>query len=109
MSAKQTAIVDVLVDRAGRLTELLTEFPGIGPAGASIFLREVQDVWPGVAPYLDEKVLDGARAVGLPDDPKAVADLADGPGKLVRLAAALVRVSLSERDAAEVKKAAADG
>ena len=24
----------------------LTEFPGVGPVGASIFLREVQEIWP---------------------------------------------------------------
>src|SRR5438270_10120314 len=34
-----------------RLASLLSEFPGIGPTGASIFLREVQEVWPNVAPY----------------------------------------------------------
>ncbi len=96
-------------DDADRLTSLLTEFPGIGPAGASIFLREVQGAWPGLAPYLDEKVLGGARAVGLPDDPKAIANLADGGAKFARLAAALVRVSLGERDAAEVRKAAGGG
>src|SRR5271169_859486 len=27
----------------GRIASLLTEFPGLGPIGASIFLREVQD------------------------------------------------------------------
>lgn len=37
---------------AGRLEE----FPGIGPAGASVFLREAQAVWPSVAPYADERV-----------------------------------------------------
>ena len=93
-------------DDADRLTSLLTGFPGIGPAGASIFLREVQGVWPGVAPYLDEKVLDGAKAVGLPDDPKAIAGLVNGTGKIAKLAAALVRVSLSTQAADEVKAAA---
>jgi endonuclease III len=91
-------------DDAGRLAALLTEFPGIGPAGASIFLREVQGVWPGLMPYLDGKVLDGARAVGLPADPGAIAGLADD--NLVRLAAALVRVSLSAQAAEEVKQLA---
>jgi endonuclease III len=91
-------------DDARRLTSLLTEFPGIGPAGASIFLREVQGVWPGLSPYVDAKVLEGAKAVGLPGDAKAIAGLADG--ELVRLAAALVRVSLSAPAAEEVKKLA---
>lgn len=85
-----------------RLAALLTEFPGIGPAGADIFLREVQGVWPDVAPYLDKRVLAGAALAGLPGDAAALAELA-GPGdRLVHLAAALVRVSLSRRAAEEL-------
>lgn len=38
----------------------LRRFPGIGPAGADIFLREVQTVWPETAPYLDKKALQGS-------------------------------------------------
>ena len=34
----------------GRAAELLQEFPGIGPLGAAIFLREVQVVWRWVQP-----------------------------------------------------------
>ncbi|WP_049571141.1 hypothetical protein [Nonomuraea sp. SBT364] len=90
-----------------RLGELLQEFPGIGPAGADIFLREVQAVWPQVAPHLDGRVLDGARAVGLPRRERPLAGLAAGSGtKLARLSAALVRVSHSEKSAAEVRSAA---
>jgi hypothetical protein len=89
-------------DDARRLSSLLTEFPGIGPAGASIFLREVQGTWTGVAPYLDQKVIDGARKVGLPE--REIAKLADG--KIVELASALVRVALSKHAAEEIKKAA---
>jgi hypothetical protein len=48
------------------IASLLTEFPGIGPAGASIFLREVQDTWPEVAPHVDAMMSRGARKVGLP-------------------------------------------
>jgi len=89
-------------DDTGRLTSLLTEFPGIGPSGAGIFLREVQGIWTGVAPYLDQKVVDGARQVGLPE--QQVAKLAGG--KIVELASALIRVALSKGAADEVKKAA---
>jgi endonuclease III len=89
----------------GRLKDALMEFPGIGPAGADIFLREVQAVWPEVSPYLDRRVLEGARKVGLPDRAGPLAELA-GPGApLARLAAALVRVSRSERRASEVRAA----
>jgi endonuclease III len=88
-------------DRA-RLTALLTEFPGIGPAGADIFLREVQAVWPDVAPYLDQRVLTGARKAGLPGTAAAVAKLAHSRAELSRLAAALVRVSTGGRPPAEL-------
>src|ERR1700735_5518106 len=50
------------------IAALLTEFPGMGPTGASIFLREIQEVWPGVAPYVDARMTSGARRVRLPYD-----------------------------------------
>ncbi|MGE5288498.1 MAG: hypothetical protein ACM3ML_15125 [Micromonosporaceae bacterium] len=88
-----------------RIRSALTEFPGIGPAGADIFLREVQAVWPEIAPYLDGRVLEGARKVGLPDQAGPLAGLAKSEAQLARLAAALVRVSRSERLASEVRTA----
>jgi endonuclease III len=72
---------------------LLQEVKGIGPTGASVFLREVQAVWPWVRPYLDDRARAGAGRVGLPDDPEALAGLVPGH-ELTRLAAALVRISL---------------
>ena len=89
-----------------KIASLLQEFPGIGPAGANIFLREVQGVWPSVAPYVDARVQQGAREVGLPTDPAALAELAGSNEKLARLCAALVRITLSKDAAAEVKEAA---
>jgi len=86
----------------------LTEFSGIGPVGASIFLREVQDVWPGVAPYVDAKVTSGAHRVRLPGDREALARLLAGSGQPGRLAAALVRVSLSQRAASEITASVRD-
>lgn len=77
---------------ADALRQALQEMPGIGPAGADIFLREAQGIWPELAPYLDERVLEGARRTGLPTDPGALARLV--PRKeLPTLAAALVRAS----------------
>jgi endonuclease III len=90
-----------------RVAELLMEFPGIGPTGADIFLREVQAVWPQVAPHLDERVLDGADRLGLPRQERRLADLAHSNDELARLSAALVRVSRSKKAADEVKSAAA--
>jgi hypothetical protein len=86
----------------------LTEFPGVGPTGASIFLREVQEVWPAVAPYVDAKVTSGAHRVRLPADRESLAGLLAASGQPARLAAALVRVSLSQRAASEVTASVRD-
>ncbi|SHF72030.1 hypothetical protein SAMN05443575_0732 [Jatrophihabitans endophyticus] len=86
----------------GRAADLLQEIPGIGPAGADIFLREVQDAWPWVRPYFDARALDGAEAVGLPTGPGELADLVAGDD-CARLAAALVRVTLDDHLAAAVR------
>jgi hypothetical protein len=100
-----------LRDEAGadaqRIRELLIEFKGIGPVGADIFLREVQGVWPQVAPYLDDRVRRGAERIGLPSDVAGLADLVDSPGELARLSSALIRVSRSSQAADEIKHAAA--
>ncbi|MFJ8888336.1 endonuclease [Streptomyces sp. NPDC102402] len=71
----------------------LRRFPGIGPAGADIFLREVQRVWPETAPHLDAKALQGAERLGLPTEPDRLVRLAKGEDAAV-LAAALVRSAL---------------
>lgn len=44
------------------LRRALQRVPGIGPVGSAVFCREVQGVWPDVAPFLDDRVLAGARA-----------------------------------------------
>ncbi|MGP4089626.1 endonuclease [Streptomyces sp. KR55] len=77
------------------LRRLLQKIPGLGPAGADIFLREAQRVWPEVAPYLDRKALDGAERLGLPKDPERLLKLA-GDTEPAVLAAALVRASLDK-------------
>jgi hypothetical protein len=84
-----------------RLRDLLVEFPGIGPTGADIFLREVQAVWPDVRPYTDRRVAAGARRMRLPDAPDRLARLAGGD-TFARLASALVRVSLEPKLADDV-------
>lgn len=86
---------------AGRAAELLTEFPRLGPVGADIFLREVQQVWPEFRPHLDGKALDGARATGLPAEAHALAALVDGDD-VARFSAALVRANLDDGVAEEV-------
>ncbi len=80
---------------------LLQEFKGIGPVGAEIFLREVQDTWTWVRPFFDDRALSAAHDLGLPDDPEKLAALA--PSRCASLAAALVRVSLDDDLRADMK------
>ncbi|HEY3504576.1 MAG TPA: hypothetical protein VGN37_17560 [Actinocatenispora sp.] len=82
-----------------RLRELLTAFPGIGPTGADIVLREVQAVWPEVAPYVDGRVTAEAATLRLPTSATGLARLVPR-ADLPRLAAALVRVRGRESDLA---------
>ena len=91
-----------------RLRELLTDFKGMGPVGADIFLREVQAVWSDVAPYVDGRVTQGAEKVGLPSSVRGLSGLVDSPHDLARLSSALVQVSHNSRAADEVKHAAAE-
>ncbi|MFD8226091.1 endonuclease [Streptomyces massasporeus] len=77
------------------LRRLLQEFPGMGPAGAGIFLREAQGVWPEAAPYLDPKALQGAERLDLPQDPESLTELAGDTDPAV-LAAALVRAAMDK-------------
>jgi endonuclease III len=85
--------------KVSALRHLLQEFPGMGPAGADIFLREVQGVWPEAAPYLDAKALQGAERLKLPKDPGRLVELAGRTDPAV-LAAALVRAAV-DKDVAE--------
>ncbi|MGW4549391.1 endonuclease [Streptomyces violaceorubidus] len=92
-----------LRDEAGgdveEIRRLLQEFPGVGPTGADIFLREAQLVWPQAAPRLDRKALQGAERLGLPGDRDRLLTLA-GKTEPAVLAAALVRAAV-DRDVAE--------
>ena len=74
------------------VARLVQEVKGIGPTGAAVFLREVQEVWAWVRPYLDDRARAGARRVGLPEDDARLAELVS-PGELARFAAGLVRIS----------------
>ncbi|GAA4628360.1 endonuclease [Actinoallomurus vinaceus] len=87
----------------GHAKELLEEFPGIGPVGSDIFCREAQAVWPWLRPYLDDLTVKGAERVGLPTDPKRLADLVK-ERDLAQLAAALVRVAKDKKLADQVAK-----
>ncbi|WP_046301514.1 endonuclease [Mycobacterium sp. UM_Kg27] len=85
----------LLAERSGRdiatAAEALKSFKGIGDVGASIFLREVQDVWPWARSTFDARALDAARDLGLPSDANQLGALSQG--RNAELAAALVRYS----------------
>ena len=91
-------------DDVGDLDEALQQFKGIGPAGAAIFLREVQGVWPDIAPYVDDLAAKGADRLGLPNDPDKVANLVSAK-ELPRLVAAFVRASRDEDVVEDVEDA----
>ncbi|MFG3115058.1 endonuclease [Streptomyces sp. NPDC048197] len=94
----------------GDVTELrgaLRKVPGLGPAGCDIFLREVQGVWPELAPRVDGKALQGAGRLGLPEDGRRLARLV-GEDELAAFASALVRAAL-DRSVVDDVRGAADG
>jgi endonuclease III len=101
------ALRDTAGGRPERIRELLTEFKGIGPVGADIYLREVQVVWPTLAPYADRRVIQVAKKLGLPPGAQALAGLTDSPDDLARLFSALVRVARSPRAAEDIRQASA--
>jgi endonuclease III len=84
----------------------LQEFPGIGPAGAAIFCREVQGCWTDLAPYVDDRVRDGARALGLPSSASGLAALVS-TAEFPRLVAACVRAALDADVVTDVTREAA--
>jgi hypothetical protein len=81
-------------DGVDALIHAVAGSPRIGAVGARIFCREVQDVWPEVAPFFDDRALSAADRLGLPTDPTSLARLAPS-GEVARLAAALVRADLA--------------
>jgi endonuclease III len=89
-----------------RIGELITRFPGIGPTGAEIFLREVQVVWTDLAPYFGERIRQNAAKLDLPTGERGLADLTASPVETARLAAAIVRAGRSPRVTEDVLAAA---
>ncbi len=78
---------------------------GIGPAGADIFVREVQDVWPETGFWVGAKGLQGAERLGLPTSPGGLSDVARGRDRAA-FAAALVRAALDREIVETVRQAA---
>jgi endonuclease III len=80
----------------GQERRLLKDFKGMGDVGVDIFFREVQVVWEEVFPFADRRALEGARRLGLKEDPEELLRLV-GRRDFPRLVAALVRIRLKGR------------
>ncbi|MGH9091318.1 MAG: hypothetical protein ACRDZR_08085 [Acidimicrobiales bacterium] len=77
-----------------RIRVLLKELKGIGDVGADVFLREMQGIWPEVAPFADMRARSGARRLGLPTEAQALSRPAPA-ADLTRLVVALMRSDLA--------------
>lgn len=78
--------------RDGDVHKEMQQFKGIGPTGATIFCREVQGVWPELAPYVDRVAAKGAERLQLPTSADRLAGLV-GKKDLPRLVAGCVRAA----------------
>lgn len=74
----------------------LTRHKGIGDVGADVFIREVQRVWPEFEPFIDDRTLQIAAALGLPDTARGLRSEVDDVETFTRLVAALVRSGLAK-------------
>ncbi|MFE6981841.1 endonuclease [Streptomyces griseus] len=83
----------------------LRRVQGIGPAGADIFVREVQDLWPEFSPWFGAKGVRGAERLGLPTSAGRLAEVARGRDRAA-FAAALVRAALDPEIAETVRETA---
>lgn len=86
------------------LEQKLQQFKGIGPTGAAIFCREVQQVWRDVAPYVDDRAADGAERLGLPRSGDKLAALVRHDD-LPRLVAGCVRAARDKSVVEDVREA----
>jgi hypothetical protein len=82
-----------------RIRAQLVELPGVDDDVVDLFFREVQAIWPEVAPSADRRALTAARRLGLGRSPAELAALAGGreSERLAWLVGALARVELEKR------------
>lgn len=73
---------------------LLKEVKGLGEVGVDIFFREAQVAWAELFPFVDRRVGQAARRLGLDPDPRALAGDRN-PEAFARLVAALIRTGLA--------------
>ncbi|MFP4328113.1 MAG: hypothetical protein ACLFQL_08895 [Paracoccaceae bacterium] len=69
----------------------LKQVKGIGDVGADIFAREAQLAWDELFPMADPHAVRQAQALGLPERPEELAQIAGGRLRFVRLVTGLAR------------------
>ncbi|OHF04137.1 hypothetical protein CORC01_00476 [Colletotrichum orchidophilum] len=74
---------------------------GVGPTGAGIFLRRVQEEWEEVFPYADKRAVEAAVEFGVIGEGGGARELADAVsgdrGKFVRMLDVLVGIQLEKK------------
>ncbi|KXH67673.1 hypothetical protein CSAL01_08707 [Colletotrichum salicis] len=85
-----------------KVEKVLTDgIKGVGPTGAGIFLRRVQEEWEEMFPYADTRALEAAVEFGViqeGDGAKELADAVEGDrGKFVRMLDVLVGIQLEKK------------
>ncbi|KAF9637468.1 hypothetical protein BFW01_g8364 [Lasiodiplodia theobromae] len=92
---------DVSAGRAGKVAVLkrrLKEIKGLGDVGADIFVAEIQEVWPRLAPVLDRRSLKTAEEVGLGKDVEGLFECVGRDAtRMARLNKALTTIRLEKR------------
>ncbi|KAF4775029.1 hypothetical protein HER10_EVM0005857 [Colletotrichum scovillei] len=97
-----------------KVEKVLTDgIKGVGPTGAGIFLRRVQEEWEEVFPYADKRALEAAVEFGIieeGDGGKELANVVEGErGKFVRMLDVLVGIQLEKKMDEALKMARGDG
>ncbi|KAK1724833.1 uncharacterized protein BDZ83DRAFT_320697 [Colletotrichum acutatum] len=94
--------VEKMIALKKMVEKVLTDgIKGVGPTGAGIFLRRVQEEWKEVFPYADQRALEASVEFGViheGDSAKELADVVDGNrGKFVRMLDVLVGIQLEKK------------
>ncbi|WWD16521.1 hypothetical protein CI109_100948 [Kwoniella shandongensis] len=84
-----------------RTGHMLRSIKGIGPIGVGVFLRRIQEDWPEVFPFADNRCLNDARAFGLITErqgPRELSELVEGDRqRFVKLLDTLIGLDLERK------------
>ncbi|MCJ1273476.1 hypothetical protein MMC21_001267 [Puttea exsequens] len=80
-----------------KIRSLVQEIKGIGKVGVDIFCNSVQGIWPQLAPFVDPRSMETAKAVGLGSDVGAMWEaVGKDPVEMCKLASALTMIRLGK-------------